>query len=69
MTWGDGQGYWGLKGTRDFWTKAELACMAGIKRGRGRGNLGTRGRKERNPPPLRPNSLPFPTPATQAKAE
>ena len=47
-----------------------LACMAGVKRG----NLGARGRKERNslPSPLRvvsrPNSLPLPfrTPATQA---
>ena len=49
-----------------------LACLAGVKRGRG--NLGARGRKERSslPPHLRvvsrPNSfpLPFRTPATQA---
>ena len=25
-----------------------IACVAGVKRGRGRGNLGARGRKERN---------------------
>ena len=25
-----------------------LACVAGVKRGRGRGNLGAQGRKERN---------------------
>ena len=25
-----------------------VACVAGVKRGRGRGNLGARGRKERN---------------------
>ena len=52
--------------------------MAGVKRGRGRGNLGARGRKEKKgkipllPPPLRVVSrsnflpLPFRTPATQA---
>ena len=26
-----------------------IACVPGVKRGRGMGNLGTRGRKERNP--------------------
>ena len=46
-----------------------LACMAGVKRGRGMGNLGARGLL---PPPSRVvsrlNSLPllFRTPATQA---
>ena len=29
-------------------TTVSLACMAGVKRGRGWGNLGARGRKERN---------------------
>ena len=57
-----------------------LACVAGVKRGRGRGNLGARGERKGTPnpsPPLlpppsrvasRPNSfpLPFRTPATQA---
>ena len=43
-----------------------LACVAGVKRGRGKGNLGTRERVGRLV--LRPNTLPFPfrTPATQA---
>ena len=27
---------------------AILACVVGVKRGRGRGNLGARGRRERN---------------------
>ena len=42
-----------------------IACVAGVKRGRGRGNLGARGRKR---VVSRPNSLPLPfrTPATQA---
>ena len=54
-----------------------LAVVAGVKRRRGRGNLGGRGRKERNSLPpssllpraiSRPNSLPlhFRTPARQA---
>ena len=48
-----------------------VACVAGVKRGRGRGNLGARER-EGTPPPSRavscPNSVPLPfrTPATQA---
>ena len=56
-----------------------VACVAGVKSGRERGNLGARGRKERKgkvpllPPPSRvvprPKSLPLPfqTPATQAR--
>ena len=28
------------------WDLSDLACLAGVKRGRGRGNLGARGRKE-----------------------
>ena len=57
-----------------------IACVAGVKRERGRGNLGARERvgyarekgKEGSPPPSRvgsrPNSLPLPfrTPYTQA---
>ena len=31
-----------------FLPSSAVACVAGVKRGRGRGNLGARGRKERN---------------------
>ena len=31
-----------------FKAERQLACVAGVKRGRGRGSLGVRGRKERN---------------------
>ena len=51
------------------YTASQLACVAGVETGRGRGNLGARATLSRAPKFPLPLPLPLSTPATQATSQ